>query len=110
MSASSVRPLPRVAQVAHWAGCVLGAAAVVLFVYFAIGGGLPPLAALNSSFAALGMLLLGFLLMWWKDWVGGLVSLLGLAWFQAIEIAVNGHMAQGIFGWLVVPVILAFLA
>ena len=65
--------------VTHWAGCLLASAVVLLFVVFAIGKGLPPLAAMNASFAAVGVMLIGFVLVWWKDWLGGVISLVGLA-------------------------------
>ena len=110
MSTATLKPLPIVAQVAHWAGCLLASAVVLLFVVFAIGEGFPPLAALNASFAAVGVMLSGFLLVWWKDWLGGVISLVGLAWFQAIEIAVNGQPSGGLFPLLIVPGVLALLA
>ena len=84
MSAAAFKPLSMFAQWAHWAGCVLATCAVLLFVVFAVGLGLPPLPALNVSFAAVGVMLAGFVLMWWKDWLGGTVSLLaGREWALA---------------------------
>ena len=97
-------------RVVHWAACLLGTAVVLMFVAFAIGEGPQPLAAMNASFAAVGVMLLGFLLMWWKDWLGGVIGLAGLGWFQAIEIAANGHPAGGIFALLIIPGVLGLLA
>jgi hypothetical protein len=110
MSTTISRPLEIAAQAIHWTGCLLAAAVVLLFVVFAIGQGLPPLAAMNASFAAVGVMLIGFVLVWWKDWLGGVISLAGLAWFQAIEIAVNGQPSGGLFLWFAVPGVLALLA
>jgi hypothetical protein len=110
MSAAALKPLPMVAQLAHWTGCVLATCAVLVFVVFAVGLGVPPLPDLNTSFAAIGVMLLGFVLMWWKDWLGGVVSLVGLGWFQAMEIAANGHAAGGLFLLLVIPGVLGIIA
>ena len=110
MSTATFRSVPVVSQVVHWAACGLGTLAVLTFVVFAVGRGLPPLAALNASFAAVAVMLVGFVLMWWKDWLGGLISLVGLGWFQAIEFAANGHPAGGLFPLLVVPGVLGLLA
>ncbi len=110
MSTAPFRSVPVVSQAVHWAACVLGTLAVLTFALFAVGLGLLPLAALNASFAAVAVMLVGFLLTWWKDWLGGLISLVGLGWFQAIEIAANGHPAGGLFPLLVVPGVLGLLA
>jgi hypothetical protein len=106
MSIGISKPVSVPARVVHWAGCLLGTAVVLLYIAFAIGEGLPPLGAMNASFAAVGVMLLGFLLAWWHDLVGGVVSLLGLACFQALEIAANGHPAGGMFYLFIVPGVL----
>jgi len=98
------------ARVVQWAACLLGTAVVLMFVVFAIGEGPPPWAAMNASFAAVGVMLVGYLVMWWKDWLGGVIGLAGLGWFQAIEIAANGHPAGGWFMWFIVPGALGLLA
>ena len=110
MSTATWKPLPALAKVTHWVGCLLASAVVLLFVVIAIGNGLPPLAAMNASFAAVGVMLVGLVLVWWKDWLGGAISLIGLAWFQAIEIAVNGQASGGLFPLFVVPGVLALVA
>ena len=110
MSVVAFKPLPMVAQLAHWTGCVLATCAVLLFAAFAFGLGVPPLPELNASFAAIGVMLFGFVLMWWKDWLGGAVSLVGLGWFQAMEFAANGHAAGEIFPLLVIPGVLGIMA
>jgi hypothetical protein len=86
---------PQAAQAAHWAGCLLGTAIILLFVVFAIGQGLPAFGAMNASFAAIIVMLAGFLLAWWRDLPGGIVSLLGIGTFYALEFAANGHAPGG---------------
>jgi hypothetical protein len=98
------------ARVVKWAACLLGTAVVLMFVVFAIGEGPPPWAAMNASFAAVGVMLVGYLVLWWKDWLGGVIGLAGLGWFQAIEIAANGQPAGGIFALLIIPGVLGLLA
>jgi hypothetical protein len=110
MSTATWKPLPALATATHWASCLLASAVVLLIVVFAIGEGLPPLQALNASFAAVGVMLVGLVLVWWKDWLGGAISLVGLVWFQAIEIAVNGQPSGGLFPLFLVPGVLALLA
>ena len=110
MNTSIWKPLPVLAQIAHWAGCLLGTAVVALFVVFASGEGPPPLSAFDARIAAVAVMLAGFILMWWKDWLGGVVSLIGLAWFESLEIAANGKLAGGLFPLFVVPGLLAIVA
>lgn len=110
MSTIGYKPVPMFARAAHWTGCVLATCAVLMFVLFALGLGLPPLPAMNASFAAIGVMLLGFVLMWWKDWLGGVVSLMGLGLFQSLELAANGHLAGGAFPLLVIPGVLGIVA
>jgi hypothetical protein len=83
---------------------------VLLFAAFAIGLGVPPLPAMNASFVAVGVMLLGFVMMWWKDWLGAVVSLAGLGWFQALEFAANDRAAGGLFPLLVIPGTLGIIA
>jgi hypothetical protein len=90
MSTYAASPLVVLARLFHGTGCLLGTAGVLLFTVFAIGEGLPPIADTNGSFAAPGVMLAGFLLAWWNDLVGGGMSLVGVAWFEALEIASNG--------------------
>ncbi len=110
MTTSTYRYVPAAANIVRWVACVLGTLAVMTFALFAFGLGLPPWAELNASFAAVGVIIAGFLLMWWKDWLGGLISLAGLGWFQAMEIAANGHPAGGLFPLLILPGAFALLA
>ena len=111
MSTADSNSVPAIARVAHWAGCLLGTAVVFLFVMFAVGEGLPPLGAMNANFAAVGLMFVGFFMMWWRDWLGGVVSLAGIAAFYALEIAANGHAPGGwVFPLCFVPGVLGVLA
>jgi len=110
MSTATPKSTPALAQGFHWVGCLLGTAAMLLFVVFAIGQGLPPFAAMNASFAALAVMLFGFLLAWWNDLIGGIVSLAGIICFEALEIATNGHPAGGVFYLFFVPGAVSVLA
>jgi hypothetical protein len=84
---------------------------VLLFVVFAIGQGLPAFGAMNASFAAIAVMLSGFLLAWWRDLLGGIVSLLGIGAFYTLEFAANGHAPGGwAFPLCFVPGVLAILA
>ena len=111
MSTVVSNSVPVSARVAHWAGCLLGTAVVLLFVVFAVGEGPPPLGAMNASFAAVAIMLVGFLLAWWHDLAGGVVSLAGIAAFYALEFAANGHAPSGwFFPLCFVPGVLNVLA
>jgi hypothetical protein len=88
----------------------LGTVGVLLIIVFAVGEGLPPIANMNGSFAALAVMLAGFLLAWWNDLVGGIASLAGIAWFEALEIGANGRSAGGIFYLFFVPGAVSVLA
>jgi hypothetical protein len=110
MSTVGSKQSPGLAQVLHAVGCLLGTAGLLSFIVFAIGVGLPPLAAMNLSFVALAVMLIGFLLAWWNDLIGGVVSLAGITCFQILEIDANGRPAGGMFCLLFVPGAVSVLA
>ena len=56
MSTGMPKSAQLAAHVAHWVGCLLGTAMVLLFVVFAIGQGLPALGAMNANFAAIAVI------------------------------------------------------
>jgi hypothetical protein len=80
------------AQIAHWAACLFGAGLVLLFAVFWIGQGPPPV-SLGST--ALVVMLIGFLIGWWNDLVGGLVSLAGIGGFYVWNYAEAGGFPGG---------------
>ena len=111
MSTVISKPTSRLARVAHWAGCLLGTALIILFIVLTVGGGLPPLGAINASFAAVAIMFVGFFLAWWHDLAGGVVSLAGIAAFYAVEFAANGHAPGGwVFPLCFFPGVLNLLA
>jgi hypothetical protein len=108
MSPVVSKPMPAMAQVFHWAGCLLGSALVLLFVVFAVGEGPPPISA---GTAALMVMFVGFLLAWWNDLWGGVVSLFGIAAFYAWNFATAGNFPGGwVFPLCFVPGALNVLA
>jgi hypothetical protein len=71
-------------------------------------GGRPPNifhqpTSLQLEFAALGLMLLGLFIGWFREGLGGLLVLLGLAAFNAVELAVNGRLAWRAFPLFAVP-------
>lgn len=81
-----------VARVASWAGCLLGTGLLLLFALFVIGEGPPPM---NVGAAALAVMLLGFLLAWWHDLLGAIVSILGIGCFYAWNFSEVGQFPGG---------------
>ena len=95
----------------RWTGCITGTALILLFVVFALGLGLPPLGNLNASFLAIGVMLVGFALMWWHDLAGGILSLVGIGLFYVLEFAANGHAPGGwVFPLCFVPGVLGIMS
>ena len=98
------------AQTAHWLGCLLGTGLVLLFVAFAFGGHEEPPPA-NPATIALGVMLFGYLLAWWSDWVGGFVSLSAFAGFYAWSYFNSGVLIGGpVFPLCYAPGALCLLA
>lgn len=92
MDAIISRSRPTAAKVFHWAGCIAGTGLVLLFAGFIVGEGPPPL---NVGWIALSIMLVGFLLGWWNDLAGGLVSLLGISTFYLWNFAQAGGFPGG---------------
>jgi hypothetical protein len=71
------------------------------FSLFAIGEGLPPLLRMplpmQLEFAALALVFIGYAVGWRHPAAGGTLALLGVAGFNAVEIAVNGKPAGPYF-------------
>ena len=69
----------------RWTARVIGGLVVLLIVGFAIGEGMPnPIhqpAVVNISFLALTIMSAGQVIAWWKEGLGGLLVLAGLAGF-----------------------------
>lgn len=79
-----------------------------LVMVFVIGHGGPPNPfhpprPVQLEFSALGLILLGLVIGWVREGVGGLLVLLGLAGFNAVELVVNGRPALGAFPLFAFP-------
>jgi hypothetical protein len=103
MIASS--PLPRLV---HWSARVTSLLLLGLVIVLVVGQGGPPNVLrqptpVQLEFAALGLMLLGLVVGWVREGLGGLLVLLGLAAFNAVELAVNGRPAVGAFPLFAVP-------
>jgi len=109
----STANLPRTAvasRIAHWLGCLLGTALVVLFAVFAFGGREEP-PPVSPATVALGVMLFGYLLAWWSDWLGALMSLAGFVAFYAWMFFSSGTLPGGpVFPLCFVPGVLCLLA
>jgi hypothetical protein len=79
-----------------------------LVIVIVIGhGGLPNIfrqpTPVQLEFAAMGLMLLGMVIGWVRQGLGGLLVLLGLAAFNTVELTVNGRPALGAFPLFAVP-------
>jgi hypothetical protein len=86
-----------------------------LVAVIVIGQGGPPNVfrqpvPVQLEFAAMGLMLLGMVVGWAREGLGGLLVLLGLAAFNAVELAVNGQPARGAFPFFAVPGVLFVLS
>jgi hypothetical protein len=110
MSASVFKPASAPVRVVHWTGCLLGTALVLMFAMFAFGGHEAP-PPLNLQMASLALALFGYLLGWWNDLVGGIVSLVGMVGFYALNYAAAGNFPGGwVFPLCFVPGVLMVVA
>src|SRR5271165_2225306 len=104
-------PLPRFV---HWSARVTSLLLLGLVIFIVIGQGGPPNifrqpTPVQLEFAAMGLMLLGLVVGWVREGLGGLLVLLGLAAFNAVELTVNGRPARGAFPLFAVPGVLFLL-
>ncbi len=97
--------LPRLVR---WSARVTSLLSFGLVMVIAIGQGGPPNPLrqprpVQLEFAALGLMLLGFVIGWMQEGLGGLLVLLGLVGLNAVELTVNGRPALGAFPLFAVP-------
>jgi hypothetical protein len=85
MSSISSESIPVVARFVHWVAGLLGTAIVLVFVVFAIGEGAPAVLLLRPQTWALLVMLVGFVLVWWRDLAGGVISLFGIGAFYLLN-------------------------
>jgi hypothetical protein len=97
--------LPRII---YWSACVTSLLLLGLVITIVIGHGGPPNilsqpTPVQLEFAALGLMLVGLVIGWVREGLGGVLVLIGLAGFNAVELAVNGRPALGAFPLFAVP-------
>jgi hypothetical protein len=99
----------------HWSARVTSLLLLGLVIVIVIGHGGPPNVlgqptAVQLELASMGLMLLGLLLGWVREGLGGLLVILGLAAFNIVELAVNGRPALGAFPLFAVPAVLFLLS
>jgi hypothetical protein len=114
MNAEVVAPSP-LTPVVRWCARVTSLLLFGLVAAVVIGHGGPPNVfaqprSVQFEFAALGLMLSGLVIGWVREGLGGLLVLLGLAAFNAVELAVNGRPAGGAFPLFAVPGVLFLLS
>jgi len=102
---ASSSSLPRLA---HWSARVTSLLLFGLVIVIVTGQGGPPNifrqpTPVQLEFAVLGLMLLGLVIGWAREGLGGLLVLLGLVAFNTVELAVNGRPALGAFPLFAVP-------
>ena len=102
---ASSSPLPRLV---HWSARVTSLLLFGLVIVIVIGqGGSPNIfrqpPSVQLEFAALGLMMLGLVVGWVREGLGGPLVLLGLAAFNTVELMVNGRLALGAFPYFAVP-------
>ena len=105
---TGIESSPPLARVVHWSARVTSLLLLGLVIVFVIGHGGPPNVvrqptSVQLEFPAMGLMLLGLVVGWVREGLGGLLVLLGLAAFNAVELAVNGRPALGAFPLFAVP-------
>jgi hypothetical protein len=114
MNTANVSSSP-LARVVHWSARVTGLLLFGLVAVLVIGNGGPPNVfrqptSVQLEFAALGLMLVGLVVGWVRQALGGLLVLFGLAAFNAVELAVNGRPALGAVPLFAVPGVLFLLS
>jgi hypothetical protein len=97
--------LPRLAR---WSARAISLLLLGLVIVILSGHGGPPNilrqpTSVQLEFAAMGLMLLGLVIGWLHEGLGGLLVLLGLAAFNTVELTVNGRPALGAFPLFFVP-------
>ena len=91
----------------RWAARISAGLLIGFIAMFAIGEGLPnPLGqpiAVSLEFVAFAVILAGLVLSLWKGWHGAVVTMIGLAAFCAVELAVDASLPGPAFALFAVP-------
>jgi len=81
-----------------------------LFLAFAFGGKEEP-PPVSPVTVALGVMVVGYLLAWWRDWLGGFISLAAFVAFYGWAFWSSGKLLGGpVFPLCFVPGVLCLLA
>jgi len=107
MNIGTVSSLP-LARLVRWSARVTSLLLFGLVIVMVIGQGGPPNIFRQPipvllEFAAMGLMLLGLVIGWVREGLGGVLVLLGLAAFNGVELAVNSRPALGAFPLFAVP-------
>src|SRR5262245_9897298 len=92
----------QVSRLVAWCARITSLVLLGLLIVIFIGAGGPPNVFRQSSsvqleFASLGLILIGLVIGWMCERLGGFLVLLGLVAFNVVELAVNGRPALGAF-------------
>jgi hypothetical protein len=114
MNTRTISPWP-LSRLVAWSARITSLLLLGLVIIIFIGEGGPPNVfrqplSVQFEFASLGVMLIGLVIGWVREGPGGLLVLLGLAAFNAVELAVNGRPALGAFPLFAVPVVLFLLS
>jgi hypothetical protein len=114
MDTGSVSPAP-LPRLVHWSARATSLLVLGLVIAMVIGHGGPPNVlgqptSVQLEFAAMALMLLGLLIGWVREGIGGLLVILGLGAFNIVELAVNGRPALGAFPLFAVPGVLFLLS
>jgi hypothetical protein len=108
MSTAHANSVFQSSRITHLIGCVLGIVLLLLYVTFAVGVGPPPL-SLGS--VALTIMFAGFIVAWWRDMLGGVLSLVGIGAFYGWNLANAGAFPGGwVFPLCFLPGVLEVIA
>jgi hypothetical protein len=98
----------------RWAARISGLAFTALATLFLFGEGFPNVFVQPTEvvleFLALGMMLVGFLLGWRWEAIGGGLALLGFGLFCVVELIVNGAFPGGAIPLFAIPGILLLIS
>lgn len=98
----------------RWLARISGLALTALVTVFLFGQGFPNVFAQPTEvvleFIALGMMIVGFLLGWRWEAIGGGLALVGFGLFCGVEVMINGAFPGGAIPLFVFPGILLLIS